>query len=278
MSTSLTMAQSIRFHLSLNVSNLARSVAFDKVLFNCEPAKLRGDYAKFELDQPPLVMSLEPTPRPIGGPLNHVGFRMADMETLVAFQERLEKGGVRSQREEGVECCYAKQTKFWVIDPDNTLWEFYTLEEDIDHRGAGQSLESMRSSPVLDGEWEHRMTDPVPERFPLADASIGEVRLRGTLNLDLPPETRERLVREASRVLRPGGRLFVHVLVGEKEVRQPGLPGPAAKVEFVPLQSEPRSLLAEAGFSALRYLKFGENPCFIHEGVSMREMQIEGRK
>lgn len=276
MSVPLNVAPAIRFHLSLNVNNLERSVAFYKILFNCEPAKLRGDYAKFELDEPPLVMSLEPTPRPIGGPLNHVGFRMNDTARLVAFQERLERGGIRSQREEGVECCYAKQTKFWVTDPDNTLWEFYTLHEDIDHRGAGQSLESMRSSSPLNGEWEHRMTDPVPERFPLEDASVGEVRLRGTFNLDLPESNRKKIIDEAVRVLRPGGRLFVHVLVGERELKQPGLPGPASKVERVPPQAEPRSLLEAAGFNALKYLKFDDKPCFIREGVAMREMQLEG--
>ena len=60
------------------------------------------------------------------------------------MQERLEKAGIRSQREEGVECCYARQTKFWVHDPDNTLWELYTLDDDdLDHRGRGQSVEVM---------------------------------------------------------------------------------------------------------------------------------------
>ena len=109
------------------MNDLERSVAFYKILFNVEPAKLRKDYAKFETDEPPLVVSLEPNGRSGGGTLNHVGFRMTDARQLVAAQERLERAGIRSQREEGVECCYAKQTKFWVHDPDNTLWEFYTL-------------------------------------------------------------------------------------------------------------------------------------------------------
>jgi len=68
---------------------------------------------------------------------------MPDSAALVAMQERLEQAGIRSQREEGVECCYARQTKFWVTDPDKTLWELYTLDEDLDHRGQGQSLEEM---------------------------------------------------------------------------------------------------------------------------------------
>jgi len=277
MAASLTIAPAIRFHLSLNVSDLGRSIAFYKALFNCEPAKQRPDYAKFELNDPPLVMSLEPTPRPIGGPLNHLGFRMADMATLVAFQERLERSGIRSQREAGVECCYAKQTKFWVNDPDNTLWEFYILEEDIDHRGAGQSLEMMRPQQANGGgEWEHRLGDPVPVVLPLADESIGEMRLRGTFNMQLPTAVRQRLIGEAARVLRPGGRLFVHVLVGEKPLDHPGLPGPASRVEHVPLQTEPAALLEAAGFKNLKFLKFDEKPCFVREGVAMREMQLEG--
>jgi len=140
----LPVAPAIRFHLSLNVSDLARAVTFYRTLFGVEPAKQRGDYAKFELDDPPLVLSLEPTPRGAGGVLNHLGFRMPDVTTLVAMQERLERAGIRSQREEGVECCYARQTKFWVTDPDQTLWEMYTLDADLEHRGPGQSLEAMR--------------------------------------------------------------------------------------------------------------------------------------
>ena len=55
---SLTVTPAIRFHLSLNVADLGRSVAFYRILFGVDPAKLRGDYAKFELDDPPLVLSL----------------------------------------------------------------------------------------------------------------------------------------------------------------------------------------------------------------------------
>ena len=136
--TLLALEPSVRFHLSLNVGDLERSVAFYRVLFDREPAKRRADYAKFELDDPPLVLSLEPSRVGGGGALNHLGFRLPDSASLVAMQSRLEQAGIRSQREEGVECCYAKQTKFWVTDPDRTLWELYVLEGDIDHRGAGR--------------------------------------------------------------------------------------------------------------------------------------------
>jgi catechol 2,3-dioxygenase-like lactoylglutathione lyase family enzyme len=283
MTTALPVAPAVRFHLSLNVSDLERAVAFYRTLFNREPAKLRADYAKFELDDPPLVLSLEPTPRPVGGPLNHLGFRMPDAASLVAMRERLERAGIRSQREEGVECCYALQTKFWVTDPDQTLWEIYTLEGDLDHRGKGQELSEMLPHAEGNGArasvWEHRLGEPIPAALPMADGSLDEVRLRGTLNMPLAADMQRRLVAEAGRVLRPGGRLFVHVLVGDQPLAgPPGLPGPAAAVQHVPLDKEPPRLLESAGFQELRLIKFDEKPCFLRGGVAMREMQLEGRK
>jgi catechol 2,3-dioxygenase-like lactoylglutathione lyase family enzyme len=118
----------VLFHLSLNVDDLGRSVDFFSLLFDQAPAKRERDYAKFELADPPLVLSLEPNRVPRGGKLNHLGFRLGSTEVLVAMQRRLELGGVSTSREEGVECCYAKQTKFWVTDPDGNLWEIYTFE------------------------------------------------------------------------------------------------------------------------------------------------------
>jgi catechol 2,3-dioxygenase-like lactoylglutathione lyase family enzyme len=270
----------VRFHLSLNVSDLGRSVAFFRTLFGREPAKLRPDYAKFEPDSPPLVLSLEPNRPGSGGVLNHVGVRMPDAASLVAVQRRLEEAGVRCQREEGVECCYAKQTKFWLHDPDGTLWEMYTLDGDIAHRGAGQSQEVVTLNAPMSAavEWEHRMNQPVPDRIPLDDDTAAEVRLRGTFNLPLSADQRAAVVGEAVRVLQPGGRLFVHVLTADRAVDGPDLPGPAAAVRHVPTEGEPLRLLEAAGLTAVRLLKFDARPCFVRHGVEMRETQIEGRK
>src|SRR5262245_14615044 len=279
----LTTVPGIRFHVSLNVSDLARAIAFYRQLFGIEPAKVRADYAKFEPADPPLVLSLEPTPRPIGGPLNHLGLRMPDSPSLVAMQARLEQAGIQSNREEGVECCYAKQTKFWVTDPDGTLWEVYTLEGDLDHRGAGQSVEEMlpEGKPAIAAQviWEHRLGQPVPEGIDYADASVDEVRLRGSLNMPLSGAVQRQLVAEAKRVLKPGGRVFVHVLTAERRINgELGLPGPAASVRHTPVEDEPVRLLEEAGFAGVRMVKFDAQPCFVRQGVGMRELQLEGFK
>ena len=162
-----TVVPIVRFHISLNVTDLERSVRFYEILFDRPPAKQRDDYAKFETEDPPLVLSLEPNGKSGGGTLNHLGIRLGNARQLVAVQERLETRGVRSRREEGVECCYAKQTKFWVQDPDNTLWEFYTLDDDsLDRKGVGQSLEVMTSSTLPEEAvvWEHRLGTPIPVR------------------------------------------------------------------------------------------------------------------
>jgi catechol 2,3-dioxygenase-like lactoylglutathione lyase family enzyme len=274
------MSDPVRFHISLNVSDLAKSVAFFRTLLGVEPAKLRADYAKFEPDSPPLVLSLEPGKEVNrGGAFNHAGFRLPDAKTLVAMQERLERAGMPTKREDGVECCYAKQTKFWAHDPDGNLWEVYTFDGDIEHRGAGQAAELVLGDALKPREpvvWEHRMTDPVPARVPLADGAADEVRLRGTFNLPLSADERRAVIAEAVRVLRPGGRVFVHVLTGESSVENPELPGPAGKVQSVPFEADPVELLEGAGFVGVRMLKFDSKPCFVRGGVGMRELQLEG--
>src|SRR5262245_2176563 len=126
-----TTLTTTRFHVGLNVSDLAKSVRFYRALFGVAPMKSLEDYAKFELSEPPLVLALYPSPQQPGGALNHVGLRLADSEALVEVQRRLEEAGIATQRQEGVECCYARQTKFWVTDPDRTLRGVYTLHEDI---------------------------------------------------------------------------------------------------------------------------------------------------
>lgn len=274
------MSDPVRFHLSLNVADLTRSVAFFRTLFGTGPAKLRADYAKFEPDDPPLVLSLEPARAAgRGGALNHAGFRLPDVKSLVAMQERLERAGMPTTREAGVECCYARQTKFWAHDPDGNLWEVYTFDGDLDHRGGGQSQAVVRepAAPAPGRvEWEHRMNEPVPARVPMADGSADEVRLRGTLNLPLSADDRRAILAEAARVLKPGGRVFVHVLAGESPVENPDLPGPAGAVRSVPFESDPVALLEGVGLVGVRMLKFDARPCFVRGGIGMRELQLEG--
>lgn len=135
-----------KFHVSLNVSDLARTLAFYQALLGTAAVKAYSDYAKFELDEPPLVLSLKPQRAVKGGPLNHLGLRVKTSEELVAIQRRLEAAGYRTSRQDDVRCCYAHQTKFWVADPDDVLWEVYVLHGDHERWGEGGKLALMMPS------------------------------------------------------------------------------------------------------------------------------------
>lgn len=289
----MTAADTVKFHCSLNVSELDRSVRFYEALFGIPATKRRPDYAKFEPASPPLVLSLIPMPPTMGGTLNHVGLRLPTAAALVDVQRRLEMAGIATQREEGVECCYAKQTKFWVEDPDRTLWELYVLEGDIDHRGAGQTREQMlpqsASVPIMPApaaetprksSWSHTMMQPIPARLPQSDDSIDEALLRGTFNDSISPEAGEHLLAEVLRILKPGGTLTLHNLVADRPFpgSMPSLPGPAAFVRAVPIERDLFGLVAASGFSAIRLAKYASEPCFVHDGVQMRECLLTAAK
>ena len=131
-----------RMHVALNVAHLDRSVAFYEALFDREAAKRRPDYAKFTLDEPALVFSLNPV-RPGVGPdrLSHLGFQVASSAALEEARRRLSSAGFSLRDEPATTCCYAVQNKFWISDPDGNEWEFYELLADAPvhsgPRGAG---------------------------------------------------------------------------------------------------------------------------------------------
>jgi catechol 2,3-dioxygenase-like lactoylglutathione lyase family enzyme len=276
----------VRFHLSLNVAALEASIEFFRVFFRREPAKQRPDYAKFELDNPPLVLSLEPSPTGPGGNLNHLGFRMADSAALVEIQRRLELAGIKTVREEGVECCYARQTKFWVTDPDGNMWEIYTLDEDIEHRGSGalpilaDALPSDDQGKPAPAIWQHHLGALFPQRLPILDATVDRVVLEGTFNELFPAEEERRRLAEINRILKPGGVVHLHMLTANQPLsNEPWrLPGPAARVSCVPTGDGILQQLADAGFLEPRFTFHAASPCFRAAGAELRETRIEGTK
>jgi catechol 2,3-dioxygenase-like lactoylglutathione lyase family enzyme len=275
------VSQAVRFHLSLNVSDLGKSVTFFKALFGKDPAKQRADYAKFEVDDPPLVLSLEPHAAAGRGALNHAGFRFADTAALVEAQRRLELAGIHTQREEGVECCYARQTKFWAHDPDGGLWEFYVLEGDIDHRGAGQALDVI---PVTDGappsrSWEHRLGQPLTVPAEFGDESLDEVRLRGSFNVPVGADEIVRFLKDVRAALRPDGSLLLHILTAESPLSSvPQLPGGAGAVKHVPARGDLLNALEAAGFVDMQLTTFRTKACFEHDGIALRETRVTCRR
>jgi catechol 2,3-dioxygenase-like lactoylglutathione lyase family enzyme len=137
----------VKFHASLNVSDLAKSVEFYAALFGAPPVKSYPDYAKFEIDEPAFVLSLKPKRACAGGPLNHLGLRMVTLEQLREIQVRLKAVGARIGEQDDVKCCYARQTKLWVTDPDETLWEVYVLHDDVPDWGEKHKKVKLLAAP-----------------------------------------------------------------------------------------------------------------------------------
>lgn len=118
-------------HLSLYVSQLEASVAFYRAFLGTEPIKRKPQYAKFQLQDPQWVISLVENARLAHPHFGHVGIVVADTEAVHQWRTAAESRGVSIARiEEGTRCCYAKQDKFWVSDPDGIQWEVYTFHED----------------------------------------------------------------------------------------------------------------------------------------------------
>src|SRR5207247_8674240 len=79
--TEVSMAQNT-FHIALKVKDLDAAIARYRKLLGIEPAKVRHDYAKFELADPPVILSLNPGGEP--GTVAHLGIRYpgtADLAT-----------------------------------------------------------------------------------------------------------------------------------------------------------------------------------------------------
>lgn len=276
-----------KFHASLNVSNLDRSIAFYRVLLGVEPAKVRSDYAKFDLAEPPLVLSLIPGRPNTGGHLNHAGLRVRTAEELVEIQHRLEAAGMPTQREEGVECCYARQTKFWISDPDRALWEIYVFHEDTVEHGHGAPPIAVADAPLQiqtkaqqPRVFEHHLREAIPARVPFDDNSLTEVRLEGTINAARDAANREGLLVECLRALQPGAAIHVHGLAGDRVCASTSvsLPGPASAVQHVPAASAVVDDLTRVGFVDVTIDKLSQTAYFEVDGVPMRELRVSARK
>lgn len=133
----LTMS---RIQLALNVADLDAAVTFYSKLFGTSPAKLRPGYANFAVADPPLKLVLienDGTP----GTLNHLGVEVGSTEEVASATQRLTAAELAVATQEGVDCCFAKQDKAWVHDPDGAPWEVYTVLADSD-------VPAVRTQPV----------------------------------------------------------------------------------------------------------------------------------
>ena len=118
------------FHVALYVRDLDAAIARYRKLLGQEPAKVRHDYAKFEIADPPVILSLNTGGEP--GTVSHLGIRYPGTGEVVSEMVRVKGEEVDLLQQTGTTCCYAKADKFWVRDADGMPWEMYVLLEDAE--------------------------------------------------------------------------------------------------------------------------------------------------
>lgn len=118
------------FHVAVYVRSIPEAVEQYRRILGIEPAKVRQDYAKFELTDPPVIFSLNAGGEP--GTLSHLGIRYPGTGDVASNLVQAKGAGLETFRQDGTTCCYAKADKYWVQDADGIRWEMYTLLEDVE--------------------------------------------------------------------------------------------------------------------------------------------------
>ena len=131
MSTDTTLpVPTLKAHLAINVRSITESIEFYGKMFGLEPSKVRTGYAKFDVQNPPLNLTLNESDFGARGALSHLGIQVASTDDVVAVREHWIERGLVARVEEKTDCCYAIQDKAWVDDPDGNAWEVFVVLED----------------------------------------------------------------------------------------------------------------------------------------------------
>lgn len=122
--------KTLKAHLALNVGSVESSIEFYKKMLGIQPSKVRTGYAKFDIQNPPLNLTLNEVQFDGRGALSHLGIQVASTADVLATREKWMEAGLITRDEMQTNCCYATQDKTWVRDPDGNEWEVFVVLED----------------------------------------------------------------------------------------------------------------------------------------------------
>jgi catechol 2,3-dioxygenase-like lactoylglutathione lyase family enzyme len=122
--------QALKAHLALNVRNVEQSIEFYKKMLDLEPSKVRPGYAKFDVQNPPLNLTLNEAAFRERGALSHLGIQVESTEDVLQMRRQWADAGLLTRDEMQTNCCYATQDKTWVQDPDGNEWEAFVVLKD----------------------------------------------------------------------------------------------------------------------------------------------------
>jgi catechol 2,3-dioxygenase-like lactoylglutathione lyase family enzyme len=130
MTSEKKQVQALKAHLALNVHNVERSIEFYKKMLGIDPSKVRTGYAKFDVQNPPLNLTLNEHVFSEPGALSHLGIQVSSTDDVLAVREKWADAGLVTRDEMQTSCCYAVQDKTWVRDPDGNEWEVFVVLQD----------------------------------------------------------------------------------------------------------------------------------------------------
>jgi len=122
--------RALKAHLALNVHDVQKSLEFYRKLFDREPSKVRTGYAKFDVQNPPLNLTLNEVSFSGKGALSHLGIQVGSTQDVLATRDKWVEAGLIAREEMQTNCCYATQDKAWVRDPDGNEWEVFVVLQD----------------------------------------------------------------------------------------------------------------------------------------------------
>jgi len=128
-----------RMHVHVSVADIDKAVGFYSALFAAKPAVVKGDYAKWMLDDPRMNFAISTRGREPG--LDHLGIQVDDKAELHEVYARLKEAGGTVIEQGETACCYAKSEKSWIDDPAGISWEtFHTTGDSISYGdGSGEN-------------------------------------------------------------------------------------------------------------------------------------------
>lgn len=125
-----TDVNTLKAHLALNVADVTKSIDFYSKMLGIEPSKVRDGYAKFDVQNPPLNLTLNQVDSVTRGALSHLGIQVASTDDVLTMRQNWVDSGLMTHDEMQTNCCYAIQDKSWVQDPDGNQWEVFVVLQD----------------------------------------------------------------------------------------------------------------------------------------------------
>ena len=108
-------------------------------MFGVAPVKRKIDYARFDVSNPPLNLTMNQVVVEKGGSLSHLGLEVETTEEVLEMTKRWNESGLRTLEEMQTDCRYAMQDKAWISDPDGIRWEVFAVLGDTDGKDISAS-------------------------------------------------------------------------------------------------------------------------------------------